>query len=144
MGKALEQAVRAQQHDEVPVGAVVVSDDVCVGQGYNQPISSTDATAHAEIVALRTAAHRLGNYRLPQATVYVTLEPCMMCTGALVHARVERLVFGAYEPKAGVIVSHPLADSEWLNHRFTVRSGVLERECGQLLSEFFAAKRGVE
>jgi len=142
MRHALAQAEQAAALGEVPVGAVVVVGGRIVGRGCNRPITSADPTAHAEIVALRDAAQVLGNYRLPGSTLYVTLEPCTMCAGALVHARVERLVFGAVEPRSGAVVStaHVL-DNVALNHRVTVVGGVLEEECAQKLQLFFADRR---
>lgn len=143
MRLALAEAARAVEAGEVPIGAVVVLDGEIVGAGYNQPISSSDPTAHAEIVALRAAAGKVGNYRLSGATMYVTIEPCLMCVGALVHARVGTVVFGATEPKAGALVStiraHELAH---LNHRFEIDGGVLEAECRNLIQEFFRSRRG--
>ncbi len=141
MRAALALAAQGARAGEVPVGAVIVQEDEQIGAGFNQPIGAADASAHAEIVALRAATRRLGNYRLPNTTLYVTLEPCMMCAGALVHARINRLVYGALEPKAGVVVSHPLLDSSWLNHRVETTGGVLADQCGALLSDFFAARR---
>jgi len=126
----------------VPVGAVVVVGDAIVGRGFNQPISAHDPTAHAEIVALRAAAQSVSNYRLTGATMYVTIEPCVMCTGALVHARIETLVYGAPEPKAGAIESTQRAhEHPALNHRMHVISGVLAAECGEIVQRFFRAKR---
>ncbi|MEM9622304.1 MAG: tRNA adenosine(34) deaminase TadA [Pseudomonadota bacterium] len=141
MQKALQLAHHAAAAGEVPVGAVLVVDGKVVGQGYNQPISANDPTAHAEVVALRDAALHLQNYRLPGSTLYVTVEPCMMCAGALVHARVSRLVFGATEAKAGAVHSHPLLASAWLNHQPQITGGVLAEECGALMSTFFAQRR---
>jgi tRNA(adenine34) deaminase len=142
MRAALILAGDAARLGEVPVGAVVVIDDEIVGRGHNQPIRTTDPTAHAEVVALRDAAQRIGNYRLAGATLYVTVEPCLMCVGAMVHARVERLVFGATEPKAGAVESTQRAfEHPALNHRVAVVSGVLAAECGRRLQEFFAARR---
>ena len=141
MRRALELARQAQLAGEVPVGAVAVRDGDVLGEGYNQPISSGDPTAHAEVVALRRAASAAGNYRLPETTLYVTVEPCMMCAGALVHARVGRLVYGAREPKAGAVDSHGLLSGDWLNHAVAVTSGVCEAECSALISDFFAARR---
>ncbi len=141
MKAALRMAEQAASRGEVPVGAVVVLQNKQIGAGFNQPIGLTDASAHAEIVALRDSGAKLGNYRLPQTTVYVTLEPCMMCAGAMVHARVGRLVYGAVEPKAGAVVSHPALESAWLNHRIDFTGGVLADRCGALLIDFFAARR---
>ena len=142
MRAALVQAREAMARREVPVGAVVVHDGHVLGAGYNQPIGSCDPTAHAEIVALRAAARATGNYRLTGATLYVTIEPCAMCTGALIHARVAHLVYGAAEPKAGAITSTQQAlDQPALNHRVIVESGVLADECRELMQEFFRARR---
>lgn len=139
MRRALEEAERARTRGEVPVGAVVVDgEDNLIGAGHNAPISECDPTAHAEVEALRSACRAAGNYRLPGATLYVTIEPCTMCVGAMVHARIERLVFGAAEPKAG---ASALLDSAVFNWRIAVTSGVLAAECGQLLAEFFQEKR---
>jgi len=143
MRDALCQAEAAGAAGEVPVGAVLVLDGEIVGQGYNQPISGHDPSAHAEIMALRDAARRLGNYRLPGSTLYVTLEPCAMCCGAIMHARVERVVFGARDPKTGAVGSVvDLFAEARLNHHATVQGGVLAEECGALLSAFFASRRG--
>ena len=142
MKAALAEAEAAAAAGEVPVGAVVVLGDAIVGAGHNRPISASDPTAHAEIVALRDAAARVGNYRLPGALLYVTVEPCLMCVGALVHARIETLVYGATEPKAGAIESSQRAhEHPALNHRFRVVSGVLASECAALMQSFFAARR---
>lgn len=143
MRLALDQAALARRVDEVPIGAVLVLGGAVVGAGYNQPITSSDPTAHAEVVALRAAAARLGNYRLTGSTMYVTVEPCLMCVGAMVHARVGTVVYGATEPKAGAIVSmtraHELAG---LNHRLEAIGGVLEDECRAAIQEFFKSRRG--
>ncbi|NJD35036.1 MAG: tRNA adenosine(34) deaminase TadA [Betaproteobacteria bacterium] len=143
MGLALELAREAGAAGEVPVGALVVMDGEVVGRGSNQPIGRHDPTAHAEIVALRDAATRLGNYRLPGSTLYVTLEPCAMCAGAIMHARIARVVFGARDPKTGAAgsVIDLFAESR-LNHHTTVTGDVLAEQCGDLLSGFFAARRG--
>ncbi len=142
MQRALELASRAEQHDEVPVGAVIVRDQKIIGEGFNQPISSCDPTAHAEIVALRMAARHDQNYRIVGATLYVTLEPCTMCVGALVHARISRLVFGANEPKAGAVESKiRLLDCEHFNHKLDYKGGVCAAECQQQLSAFFQRRR---
>jgi tRNA(adenine34) deaminase len=139
---ALVLARQAAQKDEVPVGAVVVRDKQIVGRGFNQPIGRHDPTAHAEIMALRDAAQTLGNYRLPGCTLVVTVEPCTMCAGALVHARIERLIFGAREPKAGAVCSSArVLDNLGLNHKVTVLEGVLEKECKALMSGFFQGRR---
>ncbi len=141
MRQALAEADRAREAGEVPVGAVLVRDGIVVARGFNQPVGSHDPTAHAEIVALRQAGLALGNYRLPQSTLYVTLEPCLMCVGALVHARVETIVYGASDPKAGALASILDVSSLPLNHRLVVHGGVLETECRALLVEFFRVKR---
>lgn len=142
MQAALDLAREAGSLYEVPVGAVVVMENRIVGRGFNQPISRHDPTAHAEIMALRDAAARLGNYRLPGSTLYVTLEPCVMCTGAIMHARVARVVFGARDPKTGAAGSViDLYGEERLNHHADIEGGVLAEECGALLSSFFAARR---
>lgn len=142
MQEALAEARRAGEAGEVPVGAVVVVDGVIVGRGCNRPIGSLDPTAHAEVVALRDAARTLGNYRTVGATLYVTVEPCLMCVGALVHARVRQVVFGAPEPKSGALVSAVRAlDLPGLNHWFDVTGGVLEHDCRALLQAFFRARR---
>jgi tRNA(adenine34) deaminase len=139
---ALLLAHQAAACDEVPVGAVVVQDGVIIGRGYNQPISRKDPSAHAEIMALRDAAQRLGNYRLPGCSLYVTLEPCVMCVGAIIHARIASVVFGAADPKTGAAgrVLDLFAETR-LNHHCTVSGGLLAQECGALLSAFFAARR---
>jgi tRNA(adenine34) deaminase len=143
MRAALEQARAAGAVDEVPVGAVVVCAGEIVGRGFNQPIGRHDPTAHAEIMALRDAAARLGNYRLPGCELYVTLEPCVMCSGAIMHARIARVVFGARDPKTGVAGSVlDLFAEPRLNHHATIEGGVLADECGRMLSSFFAARRG--
>ena len=142
MRRALALAAEAEAKGEVPVGAVVVIGDEIVGEGRNRPIEAADPTAHAEIEALRQAAARAGNYRLPGSTLYVTLEPCAMCAGALVAARVERLVFGARDLRFGAVRSKfGLADSELLNHRVRVEEGVLAVEAGELLMRFFQNRR---
>lgn len=142
MRRALALAATAAEHGEVPVGAVVVLNGEIVGEGWNQPIATSDPTAHAEIVALREAGRRLGNYRLTDSTIYVTLEPCLMCIGALVHARVGTLVFGITEPKAGAVESTMRAtEHEALNHRIRVVSGVLAADCRDLLQGFFRDRR---
>lgn len=142
MRLALAQAEKAREAGEVPVGAVVVLGDRVIGEGFNQPISSHDPTAHAEVIALRAAARSLGNYRLTGATMYVSVEPCLMCVGAMVHARIGLVVFGAPEPKAGAVQSmtraHELAG---LNHRLDVLGGVLEAESRALLQAFFKDRR---
>jgi len=142
MRGALDQAVEAGRRGEVPVGAVVVVDGTIVGAGFNQPIGGQDPTAHAEIVAMREAARRLGNYSLTGATLYVTIEPCQMCVGAMIHARIARLVYGTREPKAGAIESALRAhEHPAMNHRMTATGGVLEEECRQTIQGFFREKR---
>lgn len=142
MGLALDLAREAGAAGEVPVGALVVLEGEIVGRGFNQPIGRSDPTAHAEIMALRDAAARLGNYRLPGCSLYVTLEPCAMCAGTIMHARIARVVFGARDPKTGVAGSViDLFGEERLNHHAEVVGGVLEAECGGMLSAFFAARR---
>ncbi len=142
MARALALAEVAAGLGEVPVGAVLVVDDAIVGEGYNQPISSNDPTAHAEVVALRNAAGCAGNYRLPGSTLYVTLEPCTMCVGAIVHARVERLVFAAREPRAGVVCSQGSdLDRSFYNHRVAWQEGPLAAESAALLKAFFRERR---
>ena len=142
MRQALAQADLAATAGEVPVGAVVVLDGRVIGVGHNQPIGANDPTAHAEVIALRAAANAIGHYRLAGATLYVTVEPCLMCVGALVHARIGTLVYGASEPKAGAVDSTQRAhEHPALNHRLTVIAGVLAAECGARLRQFFAAKR---
>jgi len=142
MAAALEQAGLARQSGEVPIGAVVAIGDQIVGCGFNQPISGADPTAHAEIVAMRDAAKRVGNYRLSDATLCVTIEPCLMCVGALVHARIGTLVYGAAEPKSGAVISAVRGgELPGLNHRFEVVSGVREDECRALMQAFFRERR---
>lgn len=142
MQQALMLAERARDADEVPVGAVIVADNKLIGEGWNQPISSRDPTAHAEVVALRAAAHALRNYRVGGATLYVTLEPCAMCAGAMVHARIARVVYGARDPLAGAVGSAlDLYSVATLNHRPQVQGGLLADECGQILRQFFKARR---
>ena len=145
MLQALKLAARAAELGEVPVGALVVLNGEVIGQGYNQPIASHDPSAHAEIMALRDAAQRVGNYRLPEAELYVTLEPCMMCAGAIVHARIARVIYGATEPKAGAVDSQLNSFSlVHINHRPLVTSGVLAEACSQQLSDFFKARRAAK
>lgn len=142
MAAALAEAERALAAGEVPVGAVVVVNGAIAARAFNQPIGSVDPTAHAEIFALREAARRLGNYRLTDATLYVTVEPCLMCVGALVHARVREVVYGAAEPKSGALVSTVRGlELAGLNHRFAVTGGVLEEECREILQRFFRLRR---
>ncbi|OYT70070.1 MAG: tRNA adenosine(34) deaminase TadA [Chloracidobacterium sp. CP2_5A] len=143
MRLALDEARACLDRDEVPVGAAVVVNSQLVARAGNRTRSDCDPTAHAEIVALRAAARQLGNYRLTEATLYVTLEPCAMCAGALIQARIARLVFGATDPKAGAVVSHfGLCASPALNHRVAVTQGVLAEDCGDLLRDFFRQRRG--
>jgi tRNA(adenine34) deaminase len=142
MDAALEQAQRALAAGEVPIGAVLVIDDAIVARAFNQPISACDPTAHAEVLVLREAARVIGNYRLTGADVYVTLEPCLMCVGALVHARVRGVIYGASEPKTGALVSTVRAlETPGLNHRFEVTGGVREEAARELIQEFFREKR---
>ncbi|ENO80436.1 zinc-binding CMP/dCMP deaminase [Thauera sp. 63] len=142
MRAAMEQALQAGACDEVPVGAIVVLNGEIVGRGFNQPIGRHDPTAHAEIMALRDAGARLGNYRLPGCELYVTLEPCAMCSGAIMHARIARVVYGARDPKTGVAGSVlDLFAETRLNHHAEIEGGVLADECGRMLSSFFAARR---
>ncbi len=142
MREALRLAQQAGDAGEVPVGALIVQNGQVMGRGYNQPIKTHDPSAHAEICALRAAGLVIGNYRLPDATLYVTIEPCTMCYGAIVHARIKRLVFGAFEPKYGAVLSgQKLAGSGHFNHQPEVLNGVLELECSQLIKQFFANKR---
>ena len=142
MREALGLAREAAAAGEVPVGAVVVANGEIVGRGFNRPISSHDPTAHAEVVAIRDAAVRLGNYRLTDATLYATVEPCLMCVGAIVHARIGKLVYGAPEPKAGAISSTQRAHEHGaLNHRLTIVSGVGAAESKALMQQFFASRR---
>ena len=143
MRRALSLAEKASEVGEVPVGAIVVRQGEMLGEGWNRPIGGCDPTAHAEIVAMREAATKLGNYRLTGSTLYVTIEPCTMCLGAMIHARVERLVFGATEPRAGAVQSQlQLLDMAHYNHRISWVGGVMAEESGQLLKAFFQKKRG--
>jgi tRNA(adenine34) deaminase len=144
MREALVLADAAEAYGEVPVGAVIVKDGAVIGRGYNQPISSRDPSAHAEVMALRDAGSRLGNYRLTDCALYVTLEPCVMCAGAIMHARIARVIFGAGDPKTGACgsVINLFAETR-LNHHATVTCGVLDSECGQRLSSFFGRRRKI-
>ena len=143
MTRALELAAQGERQDEVPVGAVLVMDDTSLGEGWNQPIGRHDPTAHAEVMALREAGERLGNYRLTGSTLYVTLEPCLMCVGAIVHARVARLVYGASDPRIGAVASQGSSlELPGLNHRVEVTGGVMADECSEVLKRFFRARRG--
>ena len=142
MRLALAEAARAGDAGEVPVGAVVVFDGRVIGAGFNHPITASDPTAHAEIVALRAASQTLGNYRLTGSTMYVTVEPCLMCVGAMIHARVATVVYGAAEPKSGALVSMTRAhEFAGLNHRLEAIGGMLERECRAMIQEFFKERR---
>ena len=142
MSQALELAQEASSIGEVPVGALVVKDNRVIGRGYNQSIKNSDPTAHAEVIALRDAANTLKNYRLSGCELYVTIEPCAMCVGAMVHARIQRAIFGAIEPRAGALVSQlKMVDMPHFNHTFDWRGGVLESECGALMKEFFRGRR---
>jgi tRNA(adenine34) deaminase len=143
MDAALEQAALARDAGEVPIGAVVSIDGEIVGRGFNQPIRAADPTAHAEIVAIRAAARHVGSYRLTRATLSVTIEPCLMCVGALVHARIGTLVYGAAEPKSGAVVTAVRgAELPGFNHRFEVVAGVREEACRELMQVFFRGRRG--
>ncbi|MGE5154660.1 MAG: tRNA adenosine(34) deaminase TadA [Bdellovibrio bacteriovorus] len=143
MTRALGLAQQGAEAGEVPVGAVLVRDGEVIGEGWNRPIAASDPTAHAEIEALRAAARRLGNYRLPGSILYVTLEPCVMCAGAIVHARVERVIYGARDPKAGACgsVFDLLPSDARFNHRTDCQGGLLAEDCGELLRAFFRARR---
>ena len=142
MSLALEQAVKAEEEGEVPVGAILVKDGHVVSRAHNQPISTNDATAHAEIQLLRAAGEKLKNYRLTGTSLYVTLEPCAMCLGAIMHARVKRIVFAAHDPKTGVCgSSENLIDAKCFNHKINLVSGVLEKESKQILKNFFNSRR---
>ena len=142
MRQAIALAKRAEQEGEVPVGAVVVKGGEIIAEGWNRPITNHDPTAHAEIQAIRAAAKALGNYRLPGTTLYVTLEPCLMCMGAIIHARIQRVVYGATDPRAGAVKSvYTIADDRKLNHYVDVLGGLMAQECGELLRTFFRARR---
>ena len=142
MQHAIELAEHAESIGEVPVGAVIVKDNKIISEGWNQPITSNDPTAHAEVIALRAASQAVENYRLVDTTLYVTLEPCAMCAGALIHARVKRVVFGATDPRTGAAGSmFNILNTSKLNHTIEIEQGVLENECAQLLKEFFKKKR---
>jgi|TARA_B110000908_G_scaffold50836_1_gene62063 tRNA(adenine34) deaminase len=145
MSRALELAQRAAEHSEVPVGAVIVYQGNIVGEGFNQPISTCDPTAHAEIVAMREACATLNNYRLTGCELYVTIEPCTMCVGAMVHARIKRIVFGALEPRAGALQSQfQLMENSPYNHSIVWDGGVLAEQCGATLADFFRQKRTIK
>jgi tRNA(adenine34) deaminase len=142
MGFALEEANLARQKEEVPIGAIILLNNEIIGRGHNQPIKSCDPTAHAEIIALREAAQKIENYRLSEATMYVTIEPCAMCAGAIVNARIKRLVFGAVEPRQGAINSiFQICSNSSLNHQVNVTAGIKEAECKDLMQVFFKARR---
>ena len=142
MRLALAEAATARDRDEVPIGCIIVLEDRVIGAGFNQPISSVDPTAHAEVLALRAAARTVGNYRLTGSILYVTVEPCLMCVGAMVHARVGLVVYGAPEPKAGALVTASRAhEFPGLNHQLQVRGGVLEEECRAMIQGFFEDRR---
>jgi tRNA(adenine34) deaminase len=142
MQHAILLAKIAEKNAEVSIGAVLICDNEVIGEGFNQPISQCDPSAHAEIIALRQGAKKLNNYRLPYTTLYVTLEPCIMCLGALVHARVHRVVFGAYDQRAGAVQSAiQMGTTDKLNHRVIYRGGLLREQCAQLLSDFFKQRR---
>ncbi len=142
MQYALTLAERSSEEGEVPVGAVIVKDNQLIAEGWNQPIDKHDATAHAEIMAIRAAGESLQNYRLPNTTLYVTLEPCTMCAGAMIHARIERVVFGAPDPRTGTAGSAiDLFTQDYHNHQINVQGGLMREECGQILKDFFRARR---
>ena len=142
MGRALAMALEASRRGEVPVGAVLVSDNMIIGEGGNSPIGLHDPTAHAEIIAIRNAAVTLKNYRLPLTTLYVTLEPCIMCMGAILHSRIERLVYGASDPKSGAVSSvYTIGSDKLLNHYLKITGNVLEQACSSLLKDFFRDRR---
>jgi len=139
---AIQEAIKAEKDDEVPVGAVLVKDGLVIAKAHNQPISTNDATAHAEIQLIRAAGKKLKNYRLTETSLYVTLEPCAMCLGAIMHARIKRIVYGAHDPNTGVCgTSENLIDANCFNHKIDLVSGVLEIECKQLLKKFFISRR---
>ncbi|MGB0955188.1 MAG: tRNA adenosine(34) deaminase TadA [Panacagrimonas sp.] len=142
MRRALQLAHQAEAEDEVPVGAVLVTDGQVIGEGRNRPIASSDPCAHAELLAIRQACAKVGNYRIPGSTLYVTLEPCTMCAGVIIHARVQRLIFGAYDPKAGAVTSvYDIIANPRLNHRVAWEGGIMQAECAQMLRQFFKRKR---
>ena len=142
MREAMELARQGSERGEVPVGAVLVQDGEVIGRGFNCPISTSDPSAHAEMVAIRAAAAAVQNYRLPGSTLYVTLEPCSMCAGLIVHSRIARVVYGTTEPKAGVAVSRgQFFSQDFLNHRVLIEGGVLAQECSEMLSAFFKVRR---
>jgi len=142
MSLAIRQAINSEKKGEVPIGAVLVKDKLLIAKAHNQPIAKNDATAHAEIQLLRNAGKKLENYRLIDSTIYVTLEPCAMCFGAMIHARIERLVFGAYDPKTGVCGScEDITNANCFKHKIIVSGGVLQDQCSQLLQSFFKKRR---
>mgnify|MGYP001370891774 CR=1 FL=1 len=142
MNLAIKQAIKAEEKDEVPVGAVIVKNGVLLAEAHNQTISTNDATAHAEIQLLRAAGKKLKNYRQINSTIYVSLEPCAMCLGAMVHARISRIVFGAYDLKTGVCGScSDLTNADFFNHKIHIKGGVLENKCSKLLQDFFKTRR---
>ena len=142
MDLAIKQAIKAEKEGEVPIGAVLVKDELLIAKAHNQPITKNDPTAHAEVQLLRNAGKKLQNYRLTGSTLYVTLEPCAMCFGAMIHARIERIVFGAYDPKTGVCgSSEDLTNANCFKHKINVTGGVSERKCSQLLQVFFKSRR---
>lgn len=144
MRHSIRLAQRAEMQGEVPVGALLMLEDQCIAEGWNQPIQNNDPTAHAEIAAIRKAGKILQNYRLIDTTLYVTLEPCVMCMGAIAQARIKRLVFGAFDPKRGAVChALQLTDAPFLNHRVDWTGGILEQECSSLLTDFFKAKRAL-
>ena len=145
MRRAFALAKKAEAQDEVPVGAVIVYEEKIIGEGWNQPVSSNDPTAHAEIMALRAASAHLENYRLPGSTLYVTLEPCTMCAGAIIHTRVSRLVFAVADPKIGACGSvFNLLQTDRLNHKVEIEKGIMEEECRSLIQTFFREKRAIQ
>jgi tRNA(adenine34) deaminase len=142
MWHALRMAQRAEQQAEVPVGAILVKNQLCIAEGWNQPIQLNDPTAHAEMQVIRKAGQALQNYRLIDSTLYVTLEPCVMCMGAIAHARIKRLVFGAYDPKRGAVChALQLSEAPFLNHKVEWLGGVLEQNCAEILTDFFKSRR---
>ena len=142
MNLAIKQAIKAEKEGEVPIGAILVKEGLLIAKSYNQPITKNDATAHAEIQLLRKAGNKLENYRLNGSTIYVTLEPCAMCFGAMIHARIERIVYGAYDPKTGVCGScDDLTNADYFKHKIDITGGILEQECKQILQSFFKFRR---
>ncbi len=142
MRHALKLAQRSRDEGEVPVGAVLVKNNEIIAEGWNQPINTHDTTAHAEIIAIRNAGKALNNYRLPDTTLYVTLEPCTMCAGAIIHARIDTLIFGATDPKTGTAGSAAeLFSADYHNHQVKIKGGILQQECGRILTDFFRERR---